>query len=400
MPLFSYTGKDQTGRAVTGQLEASHIAEAVAQVVALNIELHSIGMLDASAAGVHIPSKSTELSADSVKRIDAVLANCGGLVPVLKSAIAESPESISISSCKRLAASLQGGLSADELLNDRWLVSYLPLLLQSTDGKAGDQGKADVSAANLLRSMSADTGARRLSFQLFIYPVVLIIITLTLLILLLIFIVPVFDRMYQEFGLSLPVPTQFVCSLSQYTIRHPFRLLGLLVTVGAVVIGTIAFWKQFSLTNFLFGSLAAGTSGNLIAMSRFTATLAELLRIGIDLSDSVSVAGRVAGHRYFQTLSQRLAKEIGPSDNIPRDSSYALYFPSTVMYALQLPSDGESRIQLLRQLSSIYSQRVQHRYSFLSSYFGPVTIVVLGGTIGFVIVALFQPLISLLTSLA
>jgi type IV pilus assembly protein PilC len=148
------------------------------------------------------------------------------------------------------------------------------------------------------------------------------------------------------------------------------------------------------------GNFFAGSTSNVVAMSRFAATLAELLSIGTPIPEALKVAGIASQRVHFRVRSEQLAQEFNSTKSPSVRSAVAHNFPSTLLYALSAGGDGGPSIPLLRQLAAIYSDRSRNRSQLSSSFNSSIMVAIVGALVGFVVVSLFMPLISLITSLS
>jgi type IV pilus assembly protein PilC len=232
------------------------------------------------------------------------------------------------------------------------------------------------------------------------YPVFLLCFGGIVLVFLVVLVVPTFDKMFLEFGLRLPAPTKFLIWISRQLTSHLPRTLIALVAAVSLGFISVRLWLRYALSTRLLGMFTSGNSANVTAMARFTGSLAELLSIDAPLPDALKIAGLACKHPHFRVAADRLARELAIPGASLLSSPCAHNFPATMRHALGDGRSGKPNIPLLRELSRMYSERARTRINWSTSILGPVSLIGLGILVGFVVIALFMPLVSLVTSLS
>jgi type IV pilus assembly protein PilC len=251
----------------------------------------------------------------------------------------------------------------------------------------------------LIRYATRDLQIRTERFRLLTYPILVTLISLLVLALLSLMIVPTFEQMFAEFGLRLPAPTLLVIEVTRQLRFHAIRTLLMIVGIGVLLYVAARLWTRFSLTTRLFGSVVAGNSASVTAMSSLTGRLAELLQLGVPVADAIWIAGQGCDHYHFRKACEQLAGDAYAHAAPLTQSNAAACFPANVIHALEPGPEGP-RIGLLRELSSMYAGRVHRRVDWSTGAIAQLSIVVLGAAIAFVVVALLMPLLSLISGLA
>jgi type IV pilus assembly protein PilC len=135
-------------------------------------------------------------------------------------------------------------------------------------------------------------------------------------------------------------------------------------------------------------------------MSSLTRQLAELLSIDVSLPDALWIAGQSCQHYHFKNVAEQLARQAHGSLVPLRESPVAHNLPANVIRALEAGPGGKPNLTLLRELSVIYGDRANERVDWSSGAIAQFAIIFLGITVGFVVIALFSPLVSLVSSLS
>ena len=212
--------------------------------------------------------------------------------------------------------------------------------------------------------------------------------------------------MFDAFGLSLPAPTRWTFWIADQLTIHAGRTALYLAVICVATIPVVRWWRRHALTNRLLGRSVAGSTGNLRAMSRLTATLAELVGLDVPLAAALRYAGQASGHRYFADAATRMAEQLQrdrfqtPADEAGSPADPTGRLPQSVTLALAAGVGNRPSQPLLHELAAIYAHLAFLRSARLGASLPLLSLLVVGSFVGFVIVSLFMPLVSMVTSLA
>ena len=230
-----------------------------------------------------------------------------------------------------------------------------------------------------------------------IYPIATVIIAIGVLVAVLVFVVPKFKEIFESQGQELPGMTQFVVNLSENFTTNLVPLLG---TIIGGPIAFVALYRMGIITATvdrlvfkipLFGDLIK--RGSIARMSR---TLSVLLRSGVRLNESLEISKNTIENLYFQSIITNVKEDIitGKPFSHPL-KRHSNFFPNL---AVQMISTGEKTGNLdgmLEKMADFYEDEVEATADQLTSLLEPVIIIVLGGMIGFLVIAMFMPIFNL-----
>jgi type II secretory pathway component PulF len=135
-------------------------------------------------------------------------------------------------------------------------------------------------------------------------------------------------------------------------------------------------------------------------MSSLTGQLAELLSIDVSLPDALWIAGQGCQHYHFKNVAEELAREAHRGTARLSESPIAHNLPSNLLHALQAGPDGGPCIPLLRELSAMYGDRVSQRVDWSTGAMAQFAIVAIGVAVALIVIAVFSPLVSLVSALS
>ncbi len=229
-----------------------------------------------------------------------------------------------------------------------------------------------------------------------IYPGVVLGIVLIISGILLIKIVPIFSSIYETFDAPLPIITQRLIRVSQFLQKFYGMILG-----GGFLTGFLFFQYRKSdagellIDRMLLGLPIVGPLIKKIAISRFIRTLATLLQNDVPIIDALNVVAKTSGNRVIQELLEhaRLSLAQGESLSVPLER--VEFFPPLVTRMIAVGEKSGQLDQQLLRVADFYDDEVQAAVSVLTRVMEPLMIVVLGGIVGFIVVALFSPIMGI-----
>ncbi len=322
------------------------------------------------------------------------------IVPALEAMASELPHGRRRREIRQLAQSLQDPnsltttdmTSTSEISNiDAWL----PVFSQSLATPS-----AAIRLSDWMEQASRESHIRNRLRRALLYPVAVLCLAMLVFFGLGQLVISPFSEMFDEFGLNLPGPTMFVIFWVKQWQDHTVRFLVYVLLVALITYIAFLFWTRHALTTRLFGFFIGGSTANVAAMASFTGLLADLLASGRPLPDSLELAGRGCGHAHFKNSALRLAQFHRRGLYRLSQSPDAKSFPRNLIDAVE-PIDGSApRTTLLRELAAIYGERAIERTEWSAGLVGAITVFIVGLVIGFVVIALFMPLVSLISGLA
>jgi len=209
-----------------------------------------------------------------------------------------------------------------------------------------------------------------------------------------------FMVMYDEFGFILPAPTRLLIFISENFFGKPMRLIAYGLVMVVVGYGLVRLVNRYSLMSRYCSGFVAGRSDSVSAMASFTGMLEHLLGNGMLLPDAIAESGKACGHHYLSAVSYQLAQHVREGKGPLSTANVAPNFPRNVLDALQPKGGAAPNLELLHELSVIYDERVTARTEWASSAIGVFGMLIVGAIVLFVVIALFMPLISLVTGLS
>ena len=229
-----------------------------------------------------------------------------------------------------------------------------------------------------------------------VYPIICLAISIIILGIILIFVVPVFDKMFTDFGAALPVPTQLVVTMSN-VVKNNFLY-------GLVLIGLCIFaFKKFYATEKgeikvdamilklpIFGDLVRK-----VAVAKFSRTLGTMLTSGVPILESLQVVARTSGNKVIEIAVFRTADAISEGRPIAEPLEETGVFPSMVVQMINVGEAVGALDAMLEKIADFYDEEVDQAVDNLTAMIEPFMMVFLGGMIGGLVVAMYLPIFKM-----
>ena len=232
-----------------------------------------------------------------------------------------------------------------------------------------------------------------------IYPVIVLVLAITVSLALLIFIVPRFESMFSSLGAQLPAITQVMLNLSRF-VTNPAGM-GIVV---AVILGGLFLFRSYYST--AAGRLAVDSRlfqlplfGGLLLryeMASLSETLATLVNSGIPIIDGLQ---RCISASSNQLIKNTLARSIvlaqqGQPLSISLDNSKAL--PRLFISMVKIGEETGELSFMLEKLAVFYNREIESAVSALTKAMEPITVMVVAGIVGTIVIALYMPMFDLI----
>ena len=228
------------------------------------------------------------------------------------------------------------------------------------------------------------------------YPIICLCISIVILGIILIFVVPVFDKMFADFGSALPVPTQIVVNMSNF-VKNNF-----LYGIAFVAFAIFAFKKFYAtergekkidalLLQFpVFGDLIRK-----VAVAKFARTLGTMLKSGVPILESLQVVARTAGNKVIEIAIFRTSDAISEGRPIAEPLEETGVFPSMVVQMINVGEAVGALDAMLEKIADFYDEEVDQAVDNLTAMIEPFMMVFLGGMIGGLVVAMYLPIFKM-----
>jgi type IV pilus assembly protein PilC len=262
--------------------------------------------------------------------------------------------------------------------------------------QAGEMGGVLDEVLNRLSKLLEDSA--RLNNQIksaLAYPVVVTLIAVAIFFGMVIFLIPIFDGIFKQLGGELPAFTQMLVNLSQF-LRNPAYLLPTIIVMIGSVFGLRQYYKtragretidRISLKVPLFGDLIQKT-----AVARFCRTFGSLSRSGVPILSALEIVRDTAGNQIIANAVDEARREIQGGGMLSLALQKEKVFPVLATQMINVGEETGELDKMLMKVADFYEDEVEQAVKAMTSVIEPLMIVVLGGMVGSILVAMYLPM--------
>ena len=235
-----------------------------------------------------------------------------------------------------------------------------------------------------------------------VYPGIVMTMAVGIMVFLLVFIVPKFTMIFHDLLGDKPLPpvTRFVIGTSDFLKNHGLIVLG--IVVAAVTLykflgrtrGGRFVIDSFKLRMPLFGNLNRKT-----AISRFARTLGTLVTSGVPILQALNITRETAGNSSIAQAISQVHDSVKEGESIVQPLEASRVFPPMVISMVDVGEETGKLPEMLLKIADVYDDEVDNAVAAITSMLEPIMIVFLALIVGTIVLALFTPLISIITGL-
>jgi len=230
-----------------------------------------------------------------------------------------------------------------------------------------------------------------------VYPVTVLVVAIGVLVLLLVKVIPVFEKMFKDFGGQLPGPTQTVVNLSHF--MQAYIVYFLIAVVGAGVAFVQARRRSPSFrfrTDALFLKLPIfGPLLKKVAVARFSRTLSTMISSGVPILDALEIVAKTAGNKVIEAALMKTRSSISEGKTIAEPLGESGIFPGMVVQMVAVGEQTGAMDAMLSKIADFYDDEVDNAVEALTALMEPLMMVFLGGTIGSILIAMYLPIFKI-----
>jgi type IV pilus assembly protein PilC len=401
MPRYRFTGTDAAGRRVTGERDAPN-PDALLTVIAGEIVLvDSVQLVNGGSAREGTSPPAGRMHDGDIGQISSHIAGLVEAQLPLESGLAAIADECPSLRMRRTLRAIVGDMSAGSNLEAALAARGAPSELTVRVRAGARSGNTGQILEHYVINVQGITDLRMSIGAAMLYPLVLVVLFGLLGALLALWIVPQFAGIFSGFDLDLPMMSKMLIVVSEFFVAYGAHVaLGTLVFAAVVVLllryaaGKVIF-RRLVCQIPLFGPILRWT-----ALSRFSQLLSLLVENGVPLDEALVLAGDASGDSEIQEDCRRMRAGVTSGETLESAARKLDRFPASFVQALAWERRPAGLPEVLQSLGDMYAGRVRATVAVMVAILPPFLMIGLGLGVGFVVIALFMPLIEFLNKLS
>ena len=437
MPIFQYVATDQTGAQTQGSYEAANEEQALAQLAQYGL---TVTQLVPTQSAPEVPSpaqpekkqKKKKEKAPKPSKAAKKKKKKGGLLAI---EIGGGPTSEDISIFTRQMSTLvHAGLpllrSLEVMIKQQEKKPKFKAMLEAISEKVSSGGNLSDGLAmypktfdNLYVNMvrAGEAGGvlelvldRLAQFQeksirtikkvksAMIYPSVIMFVAVGIVTLLMMVVVPQFQTIFEQMlrGAPLPGPTQIVIGISELFSTYPLLVLG---GMGGTVGGLLLFKKtKIGAKTFDWLGLNVPAVRDVVGksnISRITRTFGTLMSSGVPILQALQITRDTLSNTFFMKAISNVHDSVRDGEAMAVQMGRETVFPTMVTSMVEIGEETGELPDMLTRIADNYDEDVDNAVAGMTSLIEPVMIVFLAVAVGFIVIALFLPIVAIIETI-
>jgi len=228
------------------------------------------------------------------------------------------------------------------------------------------------------------------------YPIIVLCIAVLVIGVIMVFVIPVFEKMFADFGGALPGPTQIVVNASRF-IRD-----NILYMIGAVVLFVFAFKRYYKtekgqalVDDYVLKLPVFGLLLRKVAVAKLTRTLGTMVSSGVPILDALNITAKTSGNKTVESAIYRVRSAISEGRTMADPLAESGVFPSMVCQMVAVGESTGALDAMLSKIADYYDDEVDAAVDSLTAMIEPFMMVFLGVTIGGLVVSMYLPIFKM-----
>src|SRR5205823_2505690 len=263
--------------------------------------------------------------------------------------------------------------------------------------RAGESsGALDVVLVRLADFTEAQAQLRNKIIGAMLYPAIMVVVGIVIVGILLVVVIPKVTKIFEDMNVTLPWTTRILIGTSNF-IRDYWYVI--LVGVPLLVwgfrrwirtAGGQTWWDRKKLEAPVFGPLA-----RMLALGRFSKTLATLLSSGVPLLTALDIVKNIVNNSILAKVIEDARDAIREGESIAAPLKRSGQFPPLVHHMIAIGEKSGQLEEMLQNIAKSYDAQVDTRVGALTSLLEPVMIVLMGGSVAFIVFSILMPIMQL-----
>jgi type IV pilus assembly protein PilC len=269
--------------------------------------------------------------------------------------------------------------------------------------QAGETGGIlDSTLVRVAEQLEKDAALRRQIKAAMIYPALIGGFALVVLFALVAFLVPVFEKIFKDFGGELPAITKFTVFLSHMVTKRWYVMFG----IAFGVVWVFRKWKNSERGRMQWDRLKLkfpmkiGDIVQKVALARFSRTFSGLIAAGVPMLEAIDITGKTSGNKVIEMAMNDVRESVKKGGSLTAPMmAVPEAFPIMVTQMIGVGEETGALETMMSKIADFYEEQVATAVKALTSILEPIMIVFVGGIVGFIVIAMYLPMFKVYDSI-
>ncbi|GMU20833.1 MAG: hypothetical protein AMXMBFR13_09290 [Phycisphaerae bacterium] len=397
MPWFEYEGLTPGGTAIAGRVEAASSERARTSLADTLIEVRELHQSEPP------PPQRGRLRPDDLVFFNQQLASLAEAGIALDEGLAQLARDVQEPRLRGwlegLVEDLRRGTPLDQAIAAR--EAGLPILYSRVLRSGMETGHLSATLLNLNQHLRLAGNTRRIVWEVTAYPLIVLVLALGLMGVLFTTVIPQFRDIFRDFGTQLPAITRLLLDVADV-----FPIIALVL--GIIVVGAAFGWHFLRFTpggrsfreSLVLGLPVIGRVHRASLMARFLRSVSTAIGSGLPLPQAIRLASGATGSMILEADADHLAREVERGQSIFVANQSTRVVPPLFGYCVQIAAGRDALPAAIAQLAQSYERRAVQSQSLIRTILLPAIVVLVGGGLALIVVAMFLPLVHLINSVS
>ena len=403
MANFTFKALDLAGIPTNGEIEAQDKRAVTSQLRGKGLIVLDIEEIQPASAGDLMANFKKVKSADltiATRQLSVMISSGMSLLRALYVLEEQTENEMLKDAWIEVRKDVEAGLAFSESLARHPKIFNELYVAMVAAGESG--GILEQTLIRVSDQLEKDDALRRQVKAAMVYPSVIGGFALIVLFALVTFLVPVFEKVFKDFGGDLPTITKFTVFLSHLCTDRWYLLFG---GIAGTVYGFRRWkrsaagkrqWDRFKLKC----PMKIGGIVQKVALARFSRTFSGLISAGVPMLEAIDITGRTSGNRVIEFAMVEVRESVKRGGSLTQPmTKVPEAFPVMVTQMIGVGEETGALETMLSKVADFYEEQVDAAVKALTSILEPVMIVVVGGIVGFIVIAMYLPMFKVYDSI-